>query len=115
MYADALALLSDRLAHSIDQPIVFHRTQSELIRKLGYAVEPHPQSPLAVNGDHQGRLGSLLVLIGQDRLTDRSALKKTKGAHIVQLDVTHDLGYMLRTQIRMRSNHHQLRNALIGR
>ena len=114
MHPQSLALPTHGNAHTIDQFLVGQGAEGELIRKFGHAIEAHTQPPFPIDGDHQWRLRHRLVSIGELCLPVGTALKKTKGTHIVALNIFGYFGHMIGSQIAMRTNYHQLRDALIG-
>src|SRR5690606_15043337 len=79
-----------------------------------HAIEAHTQPPFSIDGNHQWRLRHGLVGIGELSLPVGTTLEKAKRAHIVALNIFGYFGYMIGPQITMRTNYHQLRDALIG-
>ena len=113
MHPDPFALFTHGYSHPVHQVFIINGPDGQLIRKFRHAVEPHAQSPFAINGDHQWGLCDALVKIGQISLANGTTLEKAKGTHIVFLYFLGYFGHMVRTEIGVRPDHHQLGDALV--
>ena len=60
----AAALACDLTSVLIEQHVVVHRAQDEVALEVGHLLEPHAQSPLAVDSDHQRDCSQRLGQVG---------------------------------------------------